>query len=131
MSDAAEHLAEPQINATPLIDVLLVLLVMIILTVPIATHVVDLELPHGPGQPAAAPVRLEILYGGEIFWNGRHVESVEALEPMLTAFAAQPRPPLLQVLPERFAPYETVVQVLAAARRCRVERISVPPVPDR
>ena len=124
------HLAEPQINTTPLIDVMLVLLVMLILVVPIATHNVPVDLPQSrPGEPQPA-VQLEILYRGEMYWNGQHVASLEDLTPKFAAIASQTNPPLLKVLAERMAPYERVAQVLAAAQRARVVKLSVNPIPD-
>ena len=124
------HLAEPQLNATPLIDVLLVLLVMLIFTLPIATHAVKLEIPRGiPGPPPPA-VQLEILYRGELYWNGQHVATVDELVPKFAAIAGQTNPPLLKVMPEKRAPYEIVAQVLAAAQRSHVTRMSVLPVAD-
>ena len=128
MSDTPQP-AQPALNATPLIDVLLVLLTMLIFTVPIATHAVKLELPGGAGKPPPA-VRLEIFYRGEIYWNGRHVESLADLAPRFAAIASQTSPPLLQVVPDRMAPYERVAQVLAAAQRARVTKLAVSPVPD-
>jgi len=124
------HLAEPVLNATPLIDVLLVLLIMLIFTVPVATHAIKIELPGGPGRPPAAAIHLEIFYRGEIYWNGQHVASLDDLAPRFAAIASQTNPPLLQVLPERMAPYERVAQVLAAAQRAKVTKLSVSPVPD-
>jgi len=124
------QLAEPALNATPLIDVLLVLLIMLIFTLPIATHTVKLELPGTPGKPPPSVIRLEIFYRGEIFWNGQHVESLDDLAPRFAAIASQTSPPLLQVVPERMAPYERVAQVLAAAQRAKVTRLAVSSVPD-
>ena len=122
--------AEPQLNATPLIDVLLVLLVMLIFTLPIATHSVRMNLPHkGDGAPSPT-IRLEILYGGEIYWNGERLASLNELLPKLRAVAAIADAPLVKVIPERRAPYERVAQVLAAAQRSHVEKLTVTPVPD-
>jgi biopolymer transport protein ExbD len=127
---AQPHLAEPQLNATPLIDVLLVLLVMLMITLPIATHSVRLNLPQGiPGTPSAT-VQLEVLYGGEIYWNGQHVASIDDLTPRFAQVASLAHPPLVRVAAERRAPYERVAQVLAAAQRAHVEKLSVQPVPD-
>ncbi|HET9473195.1 MAG TPA: biopolymer transporter ExbD [Steroidobacteraceae bacterium] len=127
---STSHLPDAQINTTPLIDVMLVLLVMLILVVPIATHTVEVNLPHEGTGPPSAPVHLEVMYGGDIFWNGQHVASVEALLPRLAELAHRKNPPLLKVMPEKRAPYERVAQVLAAAQRSKVARMSVMPVPD-
>lgn len=127
---AEAQVAEPALNATPLIDVLLVLLILLIFTVPIATHAVKLNLPQDVrGLPPPA-VQLEILYGGDIYWNGQLVASIEALTPRLREIAASANPPLLKVMPEKRAPYERVAQVLAAAQRSRVEKLMVSSVPD-
>jgi biopolymer transport protein ExbD len=124
------NLSEPQLNATPLIDVMLVLLVMLIMTVPIATHAVKLNLPYGKGKPPPAIVYLDVSYNGEIFLNGEFVPSIDALTPKLVALARRADAPPLQVTPERRAPYERVAQVLAAAQRSHVAKLSVTPVPD-
>jgi biopolymer transport protein ExbD len=133
---SSPHLAEPALNATPLIDVLLVLLIMLIFTVPIATHAVKLDLPVGPGKSPPDVVRLDILYRGEIWWNGQYVASVDELAPKFAAIASQTDSPgapapLLQVWADRMAPYERVAQVLAAAQRAKVVKISVNPVSDQ
>lgn len=124
------HQAEPQLNATPLIDVLLVLLVMLIFTVPVATHIVKLNLPQGPPAPPAPAVRLDVLYDGSLYWNGEPVGSIDALLPKFSALAARDNAPTLKVIPERRAPYGRVAQVLAAAQRSHVSRLMVSPVPD-
>ena len=124
------HLAEPQLNATPLIDVLLVLLILIIFTLPIATHAVKLNLPQGHPRSPPPMVRLEILYRGYIYWNGEYVASIAELTPRLVEIAGRADPPLVKVIAERSAPYERVAQVLAAAQRSHVEKLTVMPVPD-
>ena len=125
---SASDLAEPQLNATPLIDVLLVLLVMLIFTLPLATQITRLNLPRGePGKPLAA-VNLEILFRGEIYWNGEHVDSIEQLTPKLLAVAHAGT--LVKVSAEKRAPYEHVAQVLAAAQRSHVEKLTILPVAD-
>ena len=121
-------IAEPQLNATPLIDVLLVLLVMLIFTLPLATQITRLNLPRGePGKPPAA-VNLEILFRGEIYWNGEHVDSIEQLTPKLLAVAHAGT--LVKVSAEKRTPYERVAQVLAAAQRSHVEKLTILPVAD-
>jgi biopolymer transport protein ExbD len=122
--------AEPQLNATPLIDVLLVLLVMMILTIPIATHAVKLNLPQAaPGTPPPS-VRVEIYSEGEMYWNDEHIASVADLVPRFEAVARQETPPLIKVVPDKRAPYERVAQVLAAAQRSHVTALSVAPIAD-
>ena len=127
---ASSHLAEPQMNATPLIDVLLVLLVMIIFTVPVATHMVKLNLPYGGPKPPPSTIYVDITYNGDIYWNGEYMKSLEELAPRFASIAGLADPPSLTVTPEKRAPYERVAQVLAAAQRARVERLGVSPVPD-
>lgn len=125
------HVAEPQLNATPLIDVLLVLLVMLIFTLPIATHAVKLNLPHGPGMSPPPPtVRITIESDGAIYWDDARVESPASLAPRFQAVASQQIPPLVRVIPDRRARYEIVAQVLAAPQRAHVERLAVAPVTD-
>jgi biopolymer transport protein ExbD len=126
----SERSSEPQLNATPLIDVLLVLLVMLIFTLPIATHTVKLNLPQGPPGPPAPAVRLDVFDDGTLYWNGDPVASIEALLPRLSAIARLENAPTLKVIPERRAPYGRVAQVLAAAQRSHVSRLTVSPVPD-
>ena len=121
-------LAEPQLNATPLIDVLLVLLVMLIFTLPIATHSVSMNLPRDAGGKPPSAIDLELFYLGEIYWNGEHVDSIEQLTPKLRAVAHTDT--LVRVSAEKRAPYERVAQVLAAAQRSHVEKLTVLPVAD-
>jgi biopolymer transport protein ExbD len=123
------HLAEPQLNATPLIDVLLVLLVMLILILPVATQSTTVNLPRDPAGTPPPAVRLEILYGGDIYWNGARVSSIDDLTPLLTEVARSGET-VLRVLPEKRAPYEIVAQVLTLAQHLHVEKLSVLPVPD-
>jgi biopolymer transport protein ExbD len=124
-------LAEPQLNATPLIDVMLVLLVILIITLPVATHAVKLNLPQGDGAPPPQSVRVDIGYGGDIYWNGEHVESLAQLETRLVAVAGAARQARVNVMPEKRVRYEVVAQVLALAQRSRVTGLSISSVADR
>jgi len=123
---SVHSLAEPQINATPLIDVMLVLLVILIMTLPIATHAVKLNLPQGPATTPPPVIRLEISALGDMYWNNDRVESVEAMLPRLAALARQ-NTTVLRVVPDKRARYERVAQVLAAAQRSHVKLLSVAP----
>jgi biopolymer transport protein ExbD len=124
---SVHSLAEPQINATPLIDVMLVLLVILIMTLPIATHAVKLNLPQGPATTPPPIIRLEISAFGDMYWNNDRVESVEAMLPRLAALARQSKTTVLWVVPDKRARYELVAQVLAAAQRSHVKLLSVAP----
>ena len=122
--------AQPQLNATPLIDVLLVLLIMLIITLPIATHAVKLNLPQGEGQLSATQVYVDIAADGSIFWNGEQVAAPAALRTRFAELAGRQSPPQVFVAPERLAPYERVAQVLAVAQRSRVKTLRIEPVRD-
>ncbi len=127
---ADSPVAEPQMNATPLIDVMLVLLVVLIITLPIGTHATKLNLPQGPPVPPQASVHLDIFFDGSIYWNGEPVVSVAALTPRFDRIARQPDPPSINVVPEKRTRYEVVAQVLAAAQRSHITKMSVASVPD-
>jgi|SRR5882672_9553591 len=129
MSDSPD-LAAPQMNATPLIDVLLVLLVILIITLPIATHAVKLNLPRDHTKTPPPAINLNIYSVGEIYWNDERIPSLAALTPKLMTLARTASPPLLRVTPDRRARYELVAQVLAAAQRAHVEGLSLTPVAD-
>jgi biopolymer transport protein ExbD len=121
---------EPQMNATPLIDVMLVLLIILILTVPVATHAVKLNLPQRAPATPPPSVRLDIAFDGAIYWNGQFVPSIEALRPRFAGVLQQADPPAISVVPEKRTRYERVAQVLAAAQRSRITKMSVAPVAD-
>ena len=113
------------INTTPLIDVMLVLLIMFIITIPLQTHAVKLDLPGPEPQPLPVnPVtnRVTISEEGGLLWNGRPT-SLAGLRTALDASAQMPRQPELQLLPEERARYALVDQVLAMTKAARVERV--------
>jgi biopolymer transport protein ExbD len=120
-----QSLADPQMNATPLIDVLLVLLVMLIFTLPIATHAVKLNLPHPiPGLPMPTQT-VDIDFDGRLFWNGEHVADLAALEAELAAVGARSNQPQVRVAPDKHVRYEVVARVLAAAQRSGITHLTV------
>jgi len=116
------------INTTPLIDVLLVLLVMLIITIPMQTHAVKLNLPQANQPPALAQpqvVEVDIDFDGTIIWNGTVVPDRQRLDAQLSAIAAQPNQPELHIRPDRLTDYKYVAEVLASAQRLGVQKIGI------
>jgi biopolymer transport protein ExbD len=113
------------INTTPLIDVLLVLLVMFIITIPIQTHAVKLDLPTDlpPSNPLNPVVNeLEITQTGTILWNGASI-SEDRLGQVLQRTQQMNPVPELHLRPEAEARYEKVDRVLAIIKREHVQKV--------
>jgi len=116
------------INTTPLIDVMLVLLVMLIITIPIQLHSVNLNLPTGnPPPPLVLPeiVKIDIDPAGAIYWNGEEVPNRAILEDKLKAAATQSVQPELHLRPDKAAKYEIVAGVMAASQRLGMTKIGI------
>lgn len=120
------------INTTPLIDVLLVLIIMLILTIAPRLHQLDLGLggSAAPAEPAA-PVLLVLAADGGLSWQGEKLTDMAELERRLAGLAAMTAPPLLQLSPHPKVAYRHVTAVLAAARRQGVHKLGVVSVRDR
>ena len=116
-----------EINTTPLIDVLLVLLIMLIITIPPATHEVKLDMPTADLPPSLEPqiVRLAIDSDGTISWNGTVLPDRTALEEQLRAAARQDPPPEIDIAPDKLVKYAYVAMVLADSQRLGVTRIGI------
>lgn len=116
-----------EMNTTPLIDVLLVLLIMLIVTIPIMTHGTKLDMPRPTDAPPpdARPevVELEIDFDGTIVWNGTVVSGIPQLESYFAQEARKPVQPELHLRPDRRAKYESVALVLAAAQRRGMQKM--------
>jgi biopolymer transport protein ExbD len=121
--------AEPfsEMNTTPLIDVMLVLLIMFIITIPVMTHAVKLDLPQvRPDSPPLTPpqvIDLEIDSDGAIVWNGTVVPSLQSLEAYFRAESGREPQPEIHLRPDRRARYDVVAVVLASAQRNHMKRI--------
>ena len=115
------------INMTPLIDVLLVLLIMFIITIPIQTHAVKLDLPQNQSNPNPPPVdpiknKVVITEAGGLLWNGTPVNQVQLRQYLDISQQMDPLPEL-HLQPEPNARYELVDQVLAITKQARVEKM--------
>ena len=116
------------INTTPLIDVMLVLLVMLIITIPIQLHSVNLNLPTGnPPPPIVKPeiLKIDIDASGIIYFNGEVVPDRADVETRLKAAAEQAVQPELHLRPDRSAKYDIVAMVLASSQRLGLTKIGI------
>ena len=116
------------INTTPLIDVMLVLLTMLIITIPVQLHAVNLNLPHGKPPPPPTPppvVQIDINYDGTVYWNGTRIPNRAALEMKLKAAATLVDQPEIHVNPNKLANYSAVIGVMAAAERDGLTKIGI------
>jgi biopolymer transport protein ExbD len=125
--DASDNNNEPlaQINMVPLIDVMLVLLIIFMVTAPLLTHAVKVDLPKASSTAnltRADNVQLAIDANSQVFWNGETVSGEEFARRLKSAAALQPQPEL-HIRAERTTPYEKVAQVMSEAARQGLVRI--------
>ena len=115
------------INTTPLIDVMLVLIIMLIITIPIQTHAVKMNMPIAPSaQPPKPPeiVRIDIDFDGTIGWNGTVVQKDELIN-RLAQVAQMPDQPEVHLRPNKLVTYKVVAMVMANAQRLGVTKIGL------
>ena len=129
VGESSDGEAMCDINTTPLIDVMLVLLIMLILTLPVMNHAVKLDMPN-PNQPPPPPqqvqpevIDLEIYSDGTIVWNGNTVPNMRTLEGYFQNEAGKDPQPEIHLRPDRRSRYDITAQVLAAAQRNHMKRI--------
>ena len=122
-----------EINMTPLVDVMLVLLIIFIITVPVMKHAVNVELPRASNQPLTAKpetVRLAIDAEGHYFWNDARIEDAQLALMLSTAAATVPQPEL-HIRGDKDARYERVAQAMAEAQRLGIRKIGFLTEPKR
>ena len=115
-----------EINMVPLIDVMLVLLIIFIVTAPLLTHAVKVDLPKAASsanQTKPENVQLAIDAAGQVFWNGEAVDA-SAFDLRLQAAGVQLPQPEIHIRAERVTPYEKVAQVMSDAARNGLTRIA-------
>src|SRR4028119_577769 len=108
-----------ELNTTPLIDVMLVLLIIFIITIPVQTHSVPIDLPAGDVVIENDRNKLIVDREGALFWNGSAL-TTEALAATLQRVAAMPRQPELQLEPHAEARYARVDEILALIKRANI-----------
>ncbi|NHN90318.1 ExbD/TolR family protein [Acetobacter conturbans] len=117
------------INTTPLIDVMLVLLIMLIITIPLQTHTVSMNLPQGDPPPLTTEdpkvVNVVIDFDNSISWNGEPVGSEAELQSRFQTAAGEPDQPEMHINPNRLADYRTVAHVLADAQRLGITKLGI------
>jgi biopolymer transport protein ExbD len=116
------------INTTPLIDVMLVLLVMLIITIPIQLHSVNLNMPIGTPPPQTekpAVITVDVDFDGTIYWNGEVVPNRVELEAKLQEAATRAVQPEVHLRPNKLAEYKDVAAVMASAQRLGVTKIGL------
>ena len=116
------------INTTPLIDVMLVLLIMLIITIPIQTHAVKLNMPVA--KPPANPVlpqviTIDIDFDGTIIWDGETLAGRPDLENRMRGAAAMPEQPEIHIKPNKLVRYRNVALVMASAQRLGLTKIGI------
>jgi biopolymer transport protein ExbD len=127
-NESDEHDVLVEMNTTPLIDVMLVLLVMLIITIPIQTHAVKLNMPvANETLPARPPTieRIDVDSDGKVLWNGEVLINQKALEIHLRAIMALPDQPELHLRPHKLARYEHVARVMAAVQRLGIKKFGI------
>jgi len=117
-----------EMNTTPLIDVMLVLIIMLIVTLPVMTHAVKLDMPRPDNAPPPIQpemVTIKIDYDGTILWNDTAVPNLATLERYFKVEAQKVPQPQVAIRPDARARYDTVAQVLASAQRNRIEKMGL------
>jgi len=121
-----------EINMTPLVDVMLVLLIIFIITVPVMKHAVNIELPQATSEPERAQpqnILFTVAADGSYYWNENRIED-SALAPLLAEQAAKDPQPELHIRGDKAVRYERVAQAMSAARRAGVRKIGFITEPD-
>ncbi len=117
-----------EMNTTPLIDVLLVLIVMLIITIPVQTHAVKLDMPRpNANQPETTPEVIDLVvdFDGTLLWNNQPVPNGETLVSYFEEAAAKDPQPELHLRPNKLAKYDVVAKVLATAQRKGIKNIGI------
>jgi biopolymer transport protein ExbD len=130
---SADSAPMAEINMVPLIDVMLVLLVIFIITAPLLTHAVKVELPRASSNPNVTQpqnIQLAIKANGEVYWNGHPVDKAEIDSRMAASARLDPQPEM-HLRADRTTPYENVAQIMSAAAKAGLVKIGFVTEPER
>ena len=115
------------INTTPLVDVMLVLLIIFLITIPVVTHTVPLQLPKEANQPTITQpgnITVAVDQSGQVWWNEEHGHGRADLMARLDAIATKVPQPELHIRGDKDVAYEHVGRVLASAQRAGITKVS-------
>jgi biopolymer transport protein ExbD len=133
LSDSDEDDFNPEINTTPLVDVMLVLLIIFIITIPVINQSVKIDLPRATSQQQDLKpenINLDIDAKGQIFWNREAIDASQLEIRIATAAQKTPQPEL-HLRAERTTQYEKVAQVMAAAQSGGLSKIGFITEPEK
>jgi biopolymer transport protein ExbD len=122
-----------EINMTPLVDVMLVLLIIFIITVPVMKHAVNIELPRASSEPEQTKpqnILFSVAADGGYYWNEQKIGDDE-LKPRLAAEAARDPQPELHIRGDKAVRYERIAQALSAARETGLRKIGFVTEPEK
>ena len=123
------------INTTPLVDVMLVLLIIFLITVPVVTHTVPVQLPRESNQPTQTRpqnINVSVDVDGNFYWNQEKISGVDALQKRLLAVSGELPQPEVHIWGDQNAHYQAIGEVLLAAQRAGIQKvgfITQPPLP--
>ena len=115
------------INTTPLVDVMLVLLIIFLITIPVVTHTVPVKLPHERNQPYKTKpenITIAVNKDGDVFWNTQPIADSEALFQRLKKIAVMTPQPEVHIRGDEKSRYESIGRVLFACQRAAIQKIS-------
>jgi biopolymer transport protein ExbD len=121
-----------EINMTPLVDVMLVLLIIFIITVPVMKHAVNIDLPRASSEPEQTKpqnILFTVTADGSYYWNEQRIDDSE-LKARLAAEAAKDPQPEMHIRGDKAVRYERVAQAMSAAREAGVRKIGFITEPD-
>ena len=128
MSSEKDDEVMTDINTTPLIDVMLVLLIMFIITIPVQMHSVNMNLPVASNSQPVKPleaVKIELDDAGNVYWNGQKLDGRPVMESRMAQLAALPDQPEVHLKPSKTTEYAYVAAVLASAQRIGITKIGI------